>query len=57
MELKMKKNKRVLILHGLNGSSYTHWQAHLAMDLIKEDFVVSFPELPNKNSPNLEAWK
>lgn len=57
MELKMKKNKRVLILHGLNGSSYPHWQAHLAMDLIKEDFVVSFPELPNKNSPNLEAWK
>lgn len=53
----MKKNKRVLILHGLNGSSYPHWQAHLAMDLIKEDFVVSFPELPNKNSPNLEAWK
>lgn len=49
----MKKNKRVLILHGLNGSSYPHWQAHLAMDLIKEDFVVSFPELPNKNSPNL----
>ncbi len=39
------------------GSSYPHWQAHLAMDLIKEDFVVSFPELPNKNSPNLEAWK
>lgn len=53
----MKKNKRVLILHGLNGSSFPHWQAHLAMDLIKEDFVVSFPELPNKNSPNLEAWK
>ena len=53
----MKKNKRVLILHGLNGSSYPHWQAHLAMDLIKEDFVVSFPELPNKNSPDLKAWK
>ena len=53
----LPKNKRVLILHGLNGSSYPHWQAHLAMDLIKEDFVVSFPELPNKNSPNLEAWK
>lgn len=53
----MKKNKRVLILHGLNGSSYPHWQAHLAMDLIKEDFIVSFPELPNKNSPDLEVWK
>ena len=31
--------------------------SHLAMDLIKEDFVVSFPELPNKNSPNLEMEK
>ena len=29
MELKMKKNKRVLILHGLNGSSYPHWQNSL----------------------------
>ena len=53
----MNKNKRVLILHGLNGSSYPHWQAHLAMDLIKENFIVSFPELPNKNSPDLNIWK
>lgn len=53
----MNKNRRVLILHGLSGSSYPHWQAHLAMDLIKEDFVVSFPELPNKNCPDLKMWK
>ncbi|QKF74241.1 serine hydrolase family protein [Aliarcobacter faecis] len=55
----MSKNssKRVLILHGLSGSSYPHWQAYLAIDLIKEDFIVSFPELPNKNSPNLDEWK
>ncbi len=50
-------SKRVLILHGLNGSSYPHWQAQLAMDLIKDDFVVSFPCLPNKNNPNLDEWK
>lgn len=50
-------SKRVLILHGLSGSSYPHWQAQLAIDLIKDDYVVSFPELPNKNSPNLQEWK
>lgn len=50
-------SKKVLILHGLNGSSYPHWQSHLAMDLIKEGFIVSFPELPNKNEPRLEEWK
>ena len=49
--------KRVLILHGLSGSSYPHWQAHLAIDLIKDDYTVSFPQLPNKNNPNLQEWK
>ena len=50
-------SKKVLILHGLSGSEYPHWQAQLAMDLIKENFVVSFPSLPNKNNPNLQQWK
>ncbi|RXJ97042.1 hypothetical protein CRU94_02710 [Arcobacter sp. AHV-9/2010] len=50
-------SKRVLILHGLSGSNFPHWQAHLASDLIKENYIVSFPELPNKNSPNLQEWK
>ncbi|HKM19305.1 MAG TPA: alpha/beta hydrolase [Aliarcobacter sp.] len=52
-----KNKKKVLILHGLSGSDFPHWQAHLAMDLIKENFIVSFPELPNKNSPDLKIWK
>lgn len=50
-------SKRVLILHGLGGSDYPHWQAHLAADLIKQDSAVSFPHLPNRNDPNLEEWK
>lgn len=50
-------SKKVLILHGLNGSSFPHWQAQLASDLILNDYIVSFPELPNKNSPNLEEQK
>lgn len=50
-------SKKVLILHGLNGSSFPHWQAQLASDLIQNNYIVSFPELPNKNSPNLEEQK
>lgn len=49
--------KRVLILHGWGGSLYPHWQAHLAADLIKEDYVVSFPSLPNRDFPNVNEWK
>jgi len=48
--------KRVLILHGLNGSSYPHWQAHLQQDLLKNGYEVSFPILPNKDNPNLDDW-
>ncbi len=49
-------SKRVLILHGWGGSSYPHWQAQLAADLIKENYIVSFPSLPNKDLPNLQEW-
>ena len=27
----------------LNGSDFPHWQAQLASDLIKENYIVSFP--------------
>lgn len=50
-------NKRVLILHGLGGSDYPHWQAQLAADLIKQHSVVSFPAFPNRNNPELSIWK
>lgn len=50
-------SKKVLILHGLGGSDFPHWQAHLARDLIKEKYIVSFPSLPNKNNPDLTKWK
>ncbi|XPV68310.1 MAG: RBBP9/YdeN family alpha/beta hydrolase [Halarcobacter sp.] len=51
------REKRVLILHGLGGSDYPHWQAHLARDLIKQNSVVSFPSLPNRDNPDLDEWK
>ena len=50
-------NKRVLILHGLGGSDYPHWQAQLAADLIKQHYVVSFPVFPTRDNPKLEEWK
>lgn len=50
-------SKKVLILHGWGGSFYPHWQAHLASDLIKENYEVSFPQLPNMDFPKLEEWK
>ncbi len=49
-------SKRVLIIHGWGGSSYPHWQAQLASDLIKEDYIISFPSLPNKDLPTLDVW-
>lgn len=51
------REKRVLILHGLGGSDYPHWQAHLAIDLIKQNTPVSFPALPNRDNPKLKEWK
>lgn len=50
-------NKRVLVLHGLGGSDYPHWQAQLTADLIKQNTIVSFPAMPNRDNPNLDEWK
>ena len=50
------QNKRVLILHGLGGSDYPHWQAWTASELIKKHYTVSFPLLPNKDEPKLDKW-
>ncbi len=50
-------NKRVLVLHGLGGSDYPHWQSHLCADLIKQNTVVSFPTLPSRDNPSLNEWK
>ncbi|MFA7082979.1 MAG: alpha/beta hydrolase [Arcobacteraceae bacterium] len=49
--------KRVLILHGWGGSLHLHWQAQLAQSLVKENYEVSFPTLPNMDFPKLNEWK
>jgi predicted alpha/beta hydrolase family esterase len=48
--------KKVLILHGWSGSDFPHWQSHLAIELIKSNYAVSFPSLPSKSSPVLNEW-
>ena len=48
--------KKVLFLHGWGGSDFPHWQAWAASELIKENYTVSFPELPNRDCPTLREW-
>lgn len=48
--------KRVLILHGLGGSDFPHWQSHLAADIAKDYGCVSFPKLSNFDFPNKNEW-
>ena len=49
-------SKRVLFLHGWGGSDYPHWQAWSASELIKKDYTISFPKLPNREFPILDEW-
>lgn len=49
-------NKKVLILHGWGGSDEPHWQWWLEQELKKLDYEVSFPNLPNRDKPELETW-
>ncbi len=49
-------NKKVLFLHGWGGSPYPHWQAWSASELIKKNYTVSFPQLPNLDEPKLDEW-
>ena len=49
--------QRVLILHGLGGSDFPHWQSWLASELAKDYGCVSFPKLSNFDFPNKDDWK
>lgn len=45
-----------LILHGLEGSGPAHWQTWLAGRLRERGFEVSYPSLPDADSPRVEDW-
>jgi predicted alpha/beta hydrolase family esterase len=48
--------KKVLILHGWGGSDEPHWQWWVAKELKKLNYEISFPNLPNRDAPNLDVW-
>lgn len=48
--------KKILILHGWGGSDLPHWQAILAKELTLENIAVSFPNLPNRDTPKYNEW-
>ena len=45
-----------LILHGWHGSGPEHWQNWLAARLRERGERVRFPDLPDPDTPVLEAW-
>jgi uncharacterized protein len=45
-----------LILHGLSGSGPGHWQRWLAERLTNAGHAVRFPDLPEPDTPDPEAW-
>lgn len=46
-----------VILHGWQGSTGEHWQVWLADQLRAADREVRFPDLPNADLPELDAWR
>lgn len=50
-------NKKVLLLHGWEGSDNPHWQSWLAGELAKDYGTVSFLKFSNYDFPNFSNWK
>lgn len=51
------RERRFLILHGLgNHRPREHWQHWLAEQLRRRQEVVVYPQLPDPDSPRLQAW-
>ncbi len=52
----MRKQNKVLILHGWGGSDAPHWQAELASEIAKDYGTVSFPLLDSCHFPSKNRW-
>jgi len=52
----MRKQNKVLILHGWGGSDAPHWQAELASEIAKDYGTVSFPLLNSCHFPSKNRW-
>jgi len=49
-------NKKILLLHGWEGSDFPHWQSWLAGELAKEYGKVSFLRFSDFDAPKLDVW-
>lgn len=47
----------VVILHGIQGHAGIHWQQWLYDELIKLNYKVLMPNLPNADLPNRKEWQ
>lgn len=48
--------KRVIIVHGWGSSSKSEWIPWLKDELIKRNFEVLTPDMPETNHPRVSAW-
>ncbi|MBU0570100.1 alpha/beta hydrolase [Patescibacteria group bacterium] len=48
--------KNALILHGIEGYAGIHWQKWLCDELVKKEYKVVMPDLPNPNRPDRKKW-
>lgn len=48
--------KKVLILHGWEGSDEPHWQDWIARELAVSNCIVAFIQLSNNTQPDREEW-
>lgn len=48
--------KRVIIVHGWDGTQESNWFPWLKRELESRGFTVTVPRLPNPGTPRIEAW-
>ncbi len=46
--------KKVIILHGTGSNPNSYWHPYIKRELENKGYIVSIPELPNTNEPNIK---
>ncbi|MDD3284158.1 MAG: leucine--tRNA ligase [Patescibacteria group bacterium] len=54
--VKSNRRKKVLILHGISGSSKSNWYLSLKKDLEKMNYEVIVPDMPDSDKPVVKKW-